>query len=189
MGRPGSLTAAGQHRPEVTLRPATEDDARLLLDLRNDPDAVRFSGGRTGVTPAEHREWLSTRLADPSTHLWIAEQAGDAVGQVRVDVQDGSGTVSLAIAPSHRGRGIGSAVLSAMVYEMEHAGDAHTLRAMAHVENTASIRAFVRAGFHRRALREGEFAVLERTIGREGGTGHNQVDIDLRVSRYPGGTR
>jgi RimJ/RimL family protein N-acetyltransferase len=167
MGRPGSLTAGGHQRTEVTLRPATTDDAGRLLDWRNDPEAVRFSVSGRQVTPGEHREWLSARLADPSTHLWIAEQAGDAVGQVRVDVLDGTGTVSVAIAPSQRGRGFGSAVLVAMVVEMNRLGDAPTLRALAHAENTASIRAFERAGFHRLARHEGEFAVLECTIRAE----------------------
>ena len=167
MGRPGSLTAGGHQRTEVTLRPATTDDAGRLLDWRNDPEAVQFSVSSREVTPGEHRDWLSARLADPSTHLWIAEHAGDAVGQVRVDVQDGTGTVSVTVAPSRRGRGFGSAILAAMVLEMQRLGDASTLRALAHAENSASIRAFERAGFHRLARHEGEFAVLERAIGAE----------------------
>jgi UDP-2,4-diacetamido-2,4,6-trideoxy-beta-L-altropyranose hydrolase len=165
MGRSGSVTAPGHQGAGVTLRPATKDDAALLLDWRNDSEAIRFSVSGHGVNPAEHREWLSARLNDPSTHLWIAEQGGDAVGQVRVDVQDGTGTVSVAIAASQRGRGFGSAVLQAMVLEMERNGDTGRLRALAHSENTASIRAFERAGFHRLTRREGEFAILERGIG------------------------
>ena len=167
MGRPGSLTATGHWRTEVTLRQATTDDAGVLLEWRNDPEAVRFSVSGHDVSADEHRGWLSARLADPSTHLWIAEQAGLDVGQVRVDVHDGTGTVSVAIAPSQRGRGFGSAVLRAMVIAMERQGDARTLRALAHAENVASIRAFERAGFHRLARDEGEFAVLECTIGAE----------------------
>src|SRR5487761_22820 len=118
MGRPGPLTA-GEPRAEVTLRPATEDDSDVLLEWRNDPEAIRFSVSGRGVTPAEHREWLSGRLAHPGSRLWIAEQAGTAVGQVRVDMEDGIGTVSVAVAPSQRGLGLGSAVLQAMVIEME----------------------------------------------------------------------
>src|ERR1035438_6256290 len=71
MGRPGPLTA-GHQEAEVTLRPATEDDSGVLLEWRNDPEAVRFSVSGRAVTPVEHREWLSGRLADPGTFLWIA---------------------------------------------------------------------------------------------------------------------
>ena len=129
---------------------------------------IWFSVTGREVSSAEHQRWLSARLADPGTHLWIAELAGDAVGQVRVDVAAGSGTVSVAIAPSRRGRGVGSAVLRAMVLEMERQGDARNLRALAHADNVGSIRAFERAGFHRLPRGEGEFAVLERAIGAEG---------------------
>lgn len=166
MGRPGPLTSG--HRPaEVTLRPATEGNSGVLLEWRNDPEAVRLSVSGRGVTPPEHRKWLSGRLADPGTRLWIAERAGTAIGQVRVDVADGIGTVSVAVAPSQRGRGFGSAVLRAMVVEMEPEAGVRRLRALAHAENTASIRAFERAGFHRQGRHEPDFIVLERTVGAE----------------------
>ncbi len=166
MGRPDPLTA-GQPRAEVTLRRATDDDSDVLLAWRNDPEAIRFSVSGRGVTPAEHGEWLSVRLADPGTRLWIAEQAGAPVGQVRVDMEDGIGTVSVAVAPSQRGLGLGSAVLQAMVVEMEREAGVRMLRALAHAENTASIRAFERAGFHREGRHEPDFIVLERSVGAE----------------------
>jgi RimJ/RimL family protein N-acetyltransferase len=151
----------------VTLRAATDLDAPLLLEWRNDPDAVRFSVTGRGVTPAEHVDWLVARLADPCTRLWIAEEDAEAVGQVRVDLKDGTGTVSIGIAPAHRGRGIGSAVLRAMLVEVERDPRVHRLRAVAHAENTASRHAFERAGFQRRGRKEREFIVLERSVGAE----------------------
>jgi RimJ/RimL family protein N-acetyltransferase len=166
MGRSDPLTA-GQPRAEVTLRPATEDDSDVLLQWRNDPEAIRFSVSGHGVTPAEHREWLSGRLADAGTLLWIAERTGTAVGQVRVDMEDGIGTVSVAVAPSQRGRGLGSAVLQAMVIEMASEARVRRLLAVAQAENTASIRAFERAGFHRAGRHEPDFIVLERSVGAE----------------------
>jgi RimJ/RimL family protein N-acetyltransferase len=158
---------AGHLRAEVTLRPATEHDSGVLLEWRNDPDAIRFSVSGRGVTPAEHREWLSGRLADPGTRLWIAERGGAPVGQVRVDMEEGIGTVSVAVAPSQRGHGLGSAVLQAMVFEMEADPGVQRLRALAHTENTASIRAFERAGFDREGRHEPDFIVLERRVGAE----------------------
>lgn len=158
---------AGHQRAEVRLRPATEDNSGVLLEWRNDLEAIRFSVGGRGVTPSEHREWLSDRLADPGTHLWIAEQAGTAVGQVRVDVDEGIGTVSVAVSASQRGRGLGSAVLQAMVVAMETEAGVRRLRALAHADNIASIRAFERAGFHREGRHEPDFIVLERRVGAE----------------------
>jgi UDP-2,4-diacetamido-2,4,6-trideoxy-beta-L-altropyranose hydrolase len=161
------LTAGGPPPARVTLRPAADRDAPLLLEWRNDPVAVRFSVTGRRVTLAEHSDWLAARLADPDTRLWIAEEGGTAVGQVRVDLGDGTGTVSIGIAPAHRGRGVGSAVLQAMLAEIERDPRARKLRAVAHAENTASIRAFERAGFHRRGHRERDLIVLERSVGAE----------------------
>jgi RimJ/RimL family protein N-acetyltransferase len=151
----------------VTLRAATDVDAALLLEWRNDADAVRFSVTGRGVAPAEHVDWLTARLADPDTRLWIAEEDEQPVGQVRVETHHGSGTVSIGIAPAHRGRGIGTAVLQVMLAEIERDPQVHRLRAVAHAENTASVRAFERAGFQRRGRRDRDFIVLERTVGAE----------------------
>ncbi len=148
----------------LTLRAATSGDAALLLAWRNDPEAIRFSVSGAGVTPEEHAKWLARRLADPGTHLWIAEERGTPVGQVRVDVEGGTGTVSIAVAPGERGRGLGTAALRAMAGEVESDPAVLTLRALVHTDNPASGRAFELAGFHRLERREGEFIVLERAM-------------------------
>jgi RimJ/RimL family protein N-acetyltransferase len=155
----------------VTLRQATVRDTPQLLAWRNDPEAVRFSVTGRGVTPAEHSDWLAARLADPDTRLWIAEEDGAAVGQVRLDLGEGTGTVSIGVAPAHRGRGIGSAVLQAMLVEIERDPRARRLRAVAHAQNMASLRAFERAGFRRRGRRERDFIILERSVGQKSDTG------------------
>jgi RimJ/RimL family protein N-acetyltransferase len=149
----------------MTLRTATERDAPLLLEWRNDPLAVRFSVTGREVTPAEHEQWLITRLGDPDTRLWIAEEGSAAVGQVRVDLDNGIGIVSIGVAPDRRGRGVASAMLRSMLMEMEADPRASRLRAMAHRENIASVRAFEGLGFRRRGRRQRDFIVLERSVG------------------------
>jgi RimJ/RimL family protein N-acetyltransferase len=60
------------HTPQVLLRRATADDAGFLLELRNEPEARRFSFSGDRVSLAEHLDWLAARLVDPGTLLWIA---------------------------------------------------------------------------------------------------------------------
>jgi len=165
VGRPGPLIAGDQTQPRVTLRPATEDDAGRLLAWRNDPDAVRFSVTGLPVDPAGHAAWIARSIADPGTRLWIAEDAGTAVGQVRVDIADAVGTVSIGVAPDHRGRGIGTAILLAMVDAIEPDESVRTLRALVHPENAPSLRVFERAGFNRTVELAQGFLVLERPGG------------------------
>jgi RimJ/RimL family protein N-acetyltransferase len=159
------VTAADDRRLEVTLRPAAERDADLLLAWRNDPEAVRFSGTARAVTMREHRDWLAARIIDPATRIWIAEQEHTAVGQVRIDLEDGVATVSVAVAPGHRGRGLGTAVLRAMVAEVEGDPRVTRLRALAHAENVASVRAFERVGFSAQGRGADGFLILERSVG------------------------
>jgi UDP-2,4-diacetamido-2,4,6-trideoxy-beta-L-altropyranose hydrolase len=148
--------------PRVTLRGAVDDDAGRLLEWRNDMDAVRFSVSGRPVTAEDHRRWFAARRDDPQGRLWIAEDGGTPVGQVRVDINDGVGVVSVAVAAEHRGRRIGSEMLRAMVAEVSADGAVRTLRALVHPENGPSIRAFERAGFQLTADNDRGFRVLER---------------------------
>jgi RimJ/RimL family protein N-acetyltransferase len=166
-------------QPLVTLRPARDDDAERLLEWRNDAHAVRFSVSGRSVTSEDHARWFATRRHDPRVHLWIAEVDGTAVGQVRVhDDADDVGVVSVAVAPAHRGRGIGSEVLRAMVATVTAETTVRVLRALVHPDNVQSIRAFEKAGFRMTVAREGDFSVLERDVGEERTQG--------TISRPPG---
>jgi RimJ/RimL family protein N-acetyltransferase len=142
------LTGEARHRPEVTLRAAREQDSEMLLALRNEPDAVRFSVSGRAVTHEEHEHWFGTVRRDPSRcRIWIAEVAGEAVGQVRVDLNDDSGTVSIAVGADHRDRGIGTAMLKAVVVKAGTGGAPSRLKAVVRIDNAASLRAFAAAGF------------------------------------------
>jgi RimJ/RimL family protein N-acetyltransferase len=165
MGRPGSLTA-GRHAPDIALRTVEDGDSALLLEWRNESAAVRFSASGRPVTTAEHERWFARVRGDQSgTTIWIVEDDGTPVGQVRVDVEDGVGVVSIAIAVEHRGRGIGPNALRAMVDAVTAQGGVQLLRALAHPDNSRSLRAFELAGFHSTTVAENGFAVMELLVG------------------------
>jgi RimJ/RimL family protein N-acetyltransferase len=164
MGRPGSLTVE-RKTPDVTLRAAREDDVTLVRALRNDADAVRFSTSARPVSDAEHARWFSSALADPRTHLWVAEENGVAVGQVRVDVDGETGVFSIAVAAAARGRGLGQAMLRLALAEIERQRGVTTMTAVTYPDNPASIHAFEQVGFRRREVTEDGFVVLDLELG------------------------
>jgi RimJ/RimL family protein N-acetyltransferase len=138
----------------------------MLLEWRNESDAVRFSASGRPVTTAEHERWFTRVRSDQSgTTIWIIEDSGTPVGQVRVDVENSVGVVSIAIAVEHRGRGIGPNALRAMVAAVSAEGEVRLLRALAHADNSRSLRAFEVAGFHRTAVAENGFTVMELPVG------------------------
>ncbi len=134
-------------RGELALRPASTGDSALLLALRNDEDAVRWSTTGRAVEACEHEAWLPRVLRDPSRRLWIGEVDGVAVGMVRVDVRGGVGTVSVAVDAARRGHGAGASLLGALRDELDGDYQVVALRALVHPANTASQRSFTRAGF------------------------------------------
>jgi RimJ/RimL family protein N-acetyltransferase len=133
----------------------------MLLALRNDADAVRFSVSGRGVTAQEHECWFRTARNDPSRcRIWIAEDGPTPVGQVRVDLNGDSGTVSIAVAADQRGRGIGTAMLKALTVKSSKEGTPSRLTAMVRSDNEASLHAFAAGGF-RRTGEGSEFLELE----------------------------
>jgi RimJ/RimL family protein N-acetyltransferase len=169
MERSAALTSQVGRPADLTLRAATAGDSARLREWRNDPVAVAFSVTRRRVADAEHDRWLRKRLDDPDTSLWIAEDRGTAVGQVRVDRIGDVGTVSIGVAPDHRGRRLATAILLEMVDEIERAGSVSELRATVHPDNTPSFRAFEKVGFIPTGERDRGFLILRLRIhGTEG---------------------
>jgi RimJ/RimL family protein N-acetyltransferase len=156
---------SGRDGPHVTLRAAREDDVSLIREWRNDAEAVRVSATAGPVSKAEHERWFAAVLADRNRRLWVAEECGRPVGQVRVDVDGSRGVLSIVVAPHDRGRGIGQAMLRGAVGEVERDGLATKLTALAREDNVASIHAFEHIGFRRCGEPERGYVTLELALG------------------------
>lgn len=132
----------------ILLRRAGAEDARLLLDWRNDPETRRHSFDPAAVRWDDHARWLERKLSDPGARLWIAEAGGEPVGQIRVErARPGLGEVHLSVAPDARGRGHSPRMIDAAA--REGAGELGLRRLVGRVkaDNAASRRAFESAGF------------------------------------------
>lgn len=127
----------------MNLRPALLSDYGFLLRMANDEAmiAARPDGHRIGLL--EHLLWLVRALLNPSVELWVAEDSGERVGEVRVNRRGTIGEVGLVVAPEVRGQGYGSRMIAQAV--QVSAMDRFYARIGA--PNVASWRAFHRAGF------------------------------------------
>lgn len=103
----------------VTLRPATAEDAGLLLAWRNDPETRRTSRNTSVVGDDEHRAWLVRALADPTRRLYIAELFGQPAGTVRADRREDAWELSWTVAPDLRGRGLGKDMVVALASQID----------------------------------------------------------------------
>ncbi|MQW87734.1 GNAT family N-acetyltransferase [Sinorhizobium saheli] len=93
----------------MEFRRVTIEDARLLFEWRNDPETRRMSRDTSELTWDNHLAWLSRRLEQDDHGLYIAALDGSPVGTVRIDKDE----ISYTVAPEHRCKGIGEAMLIA----------------------------------------------------------------------------
>jgi RimJ/RimL family protein N-acetyltransferase len=129
----------------LTLRPASPADARLLFNWRNDPVTRRNSLDTGEIAWPDHIRWFSASLSGTDRRLFIAEHGPDPVGTVRLDDAGDRCTLSWTVAPSHRRRGIGKAIVQRAVVEANVA----ILFASIRDGNVASIRIAEGCGFKR----------------------------------------
>lgn len=125
----------------LRLRPATLDDAGLLLAWRNEPSTRAASHDGSPIGIDQHLRWLEASLADASRELYIAECDGVAVGTVRTDRDGQERILSWTVSPAKRGCGIGKAMVRLLAETI-----ADPIRAEIRSGNTASIRIAEAAG-------------------------------------------
>lgn len=151
-----TAVAAGPRRPPeppgpaVGVRPATADDADLLLAWRNDPTTRAVSRQQDAVDRPAHVAWLEASLRRPDRHLLVGRTDGRPVGTVRWDDRgDGEWEVSITVAPEARGRRVAPSLLAAAeLWLASRYGSAlRGYLAVLHEGNTASRRLFVGAGY------------------------------------------
>ena len=69
------------------LRKTTIDDAKMILDWRNDEITRKNSFSKNVISMDEHVKWLTRKLADNSCMMFILVDSDEPVGSIRVDIQ------------------------------------------------------------------------------------------------------
>lgn len=159
--------------PTVRLRRAAPADAEVVWQWNNDPTARAVSIQQDPIPWPSHQLWFARAIADPDQRLWVIEQLGAPCGIVRVrrDAAAAEGTVSIALAESARGKGVGVAALRQTATRYyDETGDRRLLAWIA-PDNAASLAAFARAGYQlrdRRELSGRAFEVFELPLPADG---------------------
>lgn len=120
------------------IRPATQDDLQAIADINR----RAWAGGMTTQELLEQRHgpidgcsWIehivdavTTHLAQPDVTTFVAEQEGQVVGYAAAQIKreespSDVGIVSYnAVHPDYRGRGIGTALIKAVVSHLKEQG-------------------------------------------------------------------
>lgn len=138
----------GDALTELALRRATTDDAPLLHAWRNDPETRRNSISTEEIPFDEHAAWLARKLANDGCVLYIVCEGDEPVAHVRLDrLDDDAAEISVTVAPTARGRGIGRAAIAAATEAGAEALGVTRVVARVKPENGASRSAFTAAGY------------------------------------------
>lgn len=132
----------------MNLRRARPGDEALVLRWRNEPTTRAASLSTGEIAPEQHHAWFSSKLAATDCVLFIIEEDGTPVGQLRLDrVSPDSAEVSIGLAPEARGRGLGREALRHAVREAQRLLAVKYLKALVKPDNASSLAAFAAAGF------------------------------------------
>lgn len=130
-------------------RQAQKKDCATLLYWRNDPVSVLYSKSQVPITSEEHKRWFAATLLSENSILMIAEVNEVAIATTRFDrifAEKSTYRVSIAIAPCHRGKGLGVELLCSAISKFLSLVSADLI-ADIHQDNLASQKIFASAGF------------------------------------------
>jgi len=131
-------------RPAVRVRPAGQQDVRIVWEWANDPGTREHSFDPRPITWDAHHTWWDRQAADPLTTMWIGEVDDERFGFVRFEGDMIVGFISVNVAPDHRSKGLGSALIAGACD-----ADGRNTTALVLPANERSIHAFERASFRR----------------------------------------
>ena len=154
------------------IRRLTEDDWKAVAAIFEDGIRTRLATFETAA-PA-WSDWDAGHLTE---HRFVAEESGEVLGWAALSpvssrcVYEGVAEVSVYVGEQARGRGVGRALLGALVEGSERAG-IWTLQAGVFPENRASLALHQRCGFRTVGVRE--------RIGRLDGAWRDVVLLERR---------
>ena len=125
------------HGRLTEVRPATEDDADLLVAWHADPDVSRYWDDETFT-----RDELFERLRRPDVDAYAVEADGEPIGYVQT-----GGGIDMFLVPAARGRGLGPDAGRAVARHLRHERGWRRVTVDPYVWNEAAMRAWRRAGF------------------------------------------
>ncbi len=138
-------------RALLHLRPARENDCRLLWEWASDEQVRAASFSSAPIPWNTHVAWFSKKLRQDGCHIWIAEDdEGTPVGQVRFDRRpDLEYVIAISLSKDRRGQGLAIPLITQALQSFSTSGNSTRIHAFVKPENTASLKAFARCGFER----------------------------------------
>ena len=150
----------------ITVRAREMRDLEAVTEVMNCPGVVAGTLQLPLRSLEERREWFTQRA--PGTHSFVAELDGRVVGQLglhqdRAPRRRHCASIGMAVHDDFQGRGVGSALMAAMVDLADNWLDLRRIELTVYADNPAAVHLYEKFGFaiegtHRDyAFRNGEY--------------------------------
>jgi RimJ/RimL family protein N-acetyltransferase len=143
----------------IAIRKAKIEDAVRLLEIKNDPDVMRYSiFSKKPIKFEHHIKWLEDRIDNEKVQLYVIFNEGSLVGDIRFDIEEEI-EVSVRIDPRFRNQGIGTTILNDLG---KYIRGLHFKPMVCRIikYNLASLKLFLKCGFVLQRI-EGDICYLK----------------------------
>ncbi|BCY28674.1 GNAT family N-acetyltransferase [Flavobacterium okayamense] len=133
----------------ISFRKPTANDLKLYFDWANDKNVRMNSYQSNEISLEQHSQWFLNKLNDDSCFMYLFENhIGNPIGQVRIQKQnEQEAIIGISNDEKHRGKGYATKMLIAATENFLNENSSCLVNAFIKVENTASEKAFQKAGF------------------------------------------
>ncbi|MFH0922977.1 MAG: GNAT family N-acetyltransferase [Candidatus Micrarchaeota archaeon] len=131
---------------KLSIRKAVLSDRKAIWTWRNDPITRANSRNPASISWKQHSAWFSTAFEKGNPKIFIVSSGRARAGAVLLNVRGKLCEVSVNIAPSFRGRGVGSSAIKLASNVAKRQG-LLSLEAFIKKNNLASQKAFEKNGF------------------------------------------
>lgn len=138
---------------EGYLRAAAEEDVDLLFAWANEPLVRQNAFSTKEILYEEHKTWFGRILNDKNSTQYLYVYAGEAIGQIRIQIDGQIAEISYSVCAQKRGQGHGKRMLQLLCEKVKQEfPDVKRLVGQVKPDNIASQAAFRNAGFLEKAV-------------------------------------
>ncbi|WP_244934935.1 GNAT family N-acetyltransferase [Leptospira jelokensis] len=98
----------------MSLRPARENDCKLLFDWANEPEVRNASFNTEKIEWTEHESWYLEKIKNPNSFIFIFEVDSDPAGQIRFDrnIEENHFLISFLLDKKFRGMSLSTSLIA-----------------------------------------------------------------------------
>ena len=120
------------------LRKATLKDAKLLFEWTNDDEVRATAIIKKTIAWDEHINWLTNKLQNQQSHIYILTDMNENIGVVRFDKENDTFVISYSIDKLHRKKGMGLLILQLGLEKIKEVNPQCKFKASVQEDNLAS---------------------------------------------------